>query len=568
MAKNEVVETGVDNLIRLLKEKGKISIPQASDELKVPQKTIESWVDFLVEEHKIGIEYKFTTPFIFMLEEKKESGDKLTIPKEEFEDMGGISENENMAQIKESEVGDSELVSEDEMHARRTTEKTDNVVEPEKTIESPSEEVDSVFKNVDDLLKEGKIGEAQKEYDELKNDIQNMPESEEADLFNKKMIQVNETFISSLKKQETDIKAKEDQIASLIPQGIQLLNDNNVSDAKKIYQQIQGIYDSIPNLFMERKKLLHNNIIEFHKSLVMKEYNDSVFKIKDLDSQINNRIVQAESFLQKNDFDQAMQEYANINELYKDLPSGFFEQKLQIHNKILKLYEELKISNKVKELHEQLRKLNVNVADANQPQLKLAEQQLEQAKKPPEPLKFPDQPEMGKAEVTEAAMSAPEIKKPEPSEKLVPPPAPEAPSATELPKAPEAPSATEVPKTPVLEEELPPAPKPSAEEKEESSDKFKDGMKLYKDKKYKDAKDIFDAISKENPSHVKAREMSTLIEGLIKNDNSKDIRNKIMLAISAASSGDIKEAKKTLTQVLSQDPGNADAKRIMETLDK
>lgn len=60
-----IVTTGVDDLLDLLKKTDKIPIFDAAKQLKVPVDTLQSWVDFLVEEKIIGLEYKFTKPFIY-----------------------------------------------------------------------------------------------------------------------------------------------------------------------------------------------------------------------------------------------------------------------------------------------------------------------------------------------------------------------------------------------------------------------------------------------------------------------------------------------------------------------
>ena len=60
------VETEVDDLISLLESRGKLGIQEAASELGIGEKFVQSWVDFLVEEKILGIEYKFTKPFIFL----------------------------------------------------------------------------------------------------------------------------------------------------------------------------------------------------------------------------------------------------------------------------------------------------------------------------------------------------------------------------------------------------------------------------------------------------------------------------------------------------------------------
>lgn len=63
---DEVVKTGVDELLDLLKENNKMPLVEVSRKLRVPVDVVQAWVDFLVEERILGIEYKFTTPYIYI----------------------------------------------------------------------------------------------------------------------------------------------------------------------------------------------------------------------------------------------------------------------------------------------------------------------------------------------------------------------------------------------------------------------------------------------------------------------------------------------------------------------
>jgi hypothetical protein len=84
---SEVVVTGVDALIDLLKKTKQIDVPDAAKKLKYPIETVQSWVDFLVEEKMIGIEYNLTTPRIFLLEQGNSKSDKQVDIGKEF---GGL----------------------------------------------------------------------------------------------------------------------------------------------------------------------------------------------------------------------------------------------------------------------------------------------------------------------------------------------------------------------------------------------------------------------------------------------------------------------------------------------
>jgi len=88
---DNLLRTVADELLELVKQSNKISVEEASKNLKVPLETIQALVDFLVEEKIFGIEYKFTTPYIYLYKEgikeakgKDKSYAKGLLNKEEF----------------------------------------------------------------------------------------------------------------------------------------------------------------------------------------------------------------------------------------------------------------------------------------------------------------------------------------------------------------------------------------------------------------------------------------------------------------------------------------------------
>ena len=63
---DELVKTGVDELLDLLRLSSKIAVSDAAKKLKLSPDVVQAWVDFLVEERIVGIEYRFTTPYIYL----------------------------------------------------------------------------------------------------------------------------------------------------------------------------------------------------------------------------------------------------------------------------------------------------------------------------------------------------------------------------------------------------------------------------------------------------------------------------------------------------------------------
>ena len=62
--KDETLETGVDKLLRVLKEKKRLSLSDTAKEMSLSEDIVETWANFLMEEGLITIEYKFTTPYL------------------------------------------------------------------------------------------------------------------------------------------------------------------------------------------------------------------------------------------------------------------------------------------------------------------------------------------------------------------------------------------------------------------------------------------------------------------------------------------------------------------------
>lgn len=74
------VKTDVDSLVSLVKERGKISIEEVAKKLGKSLSVVQTWVDFLVEEGILGIEYKFVTPYLYFNKDVKQNPSVLKGP--------------------------------------------------------------------------------------------------------------------------------------------------------------------------------------------------------------------------------------------------------------------------------------------------------------------------------------------------------------------------------------------------------------------------------------------------------------------------------------------------------
>jgi hypothetical protein len=62
----DTLQTGVDKFIALLRKHDKLTFAEVAEKLKVEIDVIQSWVDFLIEENMVGLEYKFTVPYVYL----------------------------------------------------------------------------------------------------------------------------------------------------------------------------------------------------------------------------------------------------------------------------------------------------------------------------------------------------------------------------------------------------------------------------------------------------------------------------------------------------------------------
>jgi len=76
MALDELlISTGVDNLIRLIHDRGRVELASAVKELGLQQETVESWAHVLEEEGIIKIEYKLTKAYLVWVQPTKQQID-------------------------------------------------------------------------------------------------------------------------------------------------------------------------------------------------------------------------------------------------------------------------------------------------------------------------------------------------------------------------------------------------------------------------------------------------------------------------------------------------------------
>ena len=101
-----LITTGVDALVRLVKERQRVELTDASSQLNIPQETIEDWARVLEEESILRIEYRLAKVYLTWVKPTEE--EVQTEARSFYEEKKGIQEE--IGQIREkSSAGSAEL---------------------------------------------------------------------------------------------------------------------------------------------------------------------------------------------------------------------------------------------------------------------------------------------------------------------------------------------------------------------------------------------------------------------------------------------------------------------------
>ena len=278
---DNIIETGVDKLVDIIKKKGRVSIPEAAKDLGVSTDVIEDWVDFLEEENIIAVEYKFTTPFLV---EKKVTKEDIKKKEQEFKTKKEVF-------IRKSEGSLAYLEKEAES-LKEAKEEFDSLkkelgieVDSVKKEMQELEKYDTIKKNLDvEISKQRKemverfeemnsqIVRERKRYQELLQDIygeEKQLEEEKLHTLNMKELERSmEKKIESLKTTAKDIedKIKVDDDALANSEGhikkLKLLADDIKAKVKADHDQL--------SIMLDKNKEHENKMIELQESMFKK----------------------------------------------------------------------------------------------------------------------------------------------------------------------------------------------------------------------------------------------------------------------------------------------------------
>ena len=323
MTKAPLLETGVDKLVSLIKEKKKISVPQAAKALGVSQVVVEEWADFLEEDGIISIDYKFATPWLI---DKKLRKEEITKKVKEFHGKKDviIRKSESLLSSLDKEGEDITKVRDEFKKVREELHSEVSSVQGElnelKKYEALKKNIDNQIKTQDQIFADKikqmdrEILRAQKKYSELLKEI----DAEE------KIIKTEKLKTDSIKKIENNLKNKIKNIEGTIGKIKQKIKaeDIYIGDVEGHVKKLKSLADDTKEIINLQKKKIKPLARE------SKEYEK---KIMQSQKEILKKVFEKSRVIKKD-----ISESKRLSDRFKK----FFEKKMETTNLIEKINDD------------------------------------------------------------------------------------------------------------------------------------------------------------------------------------------------------------------------------------
>ena len=369
---SSIIETGVDKLVKIVKERGRVALQDVAKELGVSMTVIQEWVDFLEEEGIINVEYKMTKPFLVErkmtkkeveakakeFSSKKEifvrkaevslsflekQAEELKKAKEDFdklkEDLGLNIESlkEELKELERYQHLKEELQKEAEEQRKEAQMKIEELTkEISRERRRYDEFVEGVKMEKEELAKEREVTKSIEESEKILNvkvaDMKNLIAALEKKIYNEDLaIKNSETHIEKLNQLVEDVKNRAEEEKTLVG----TILEKSKEEERKILEIQNKILSRISHeqkKFANAKDLTNKFKIIFEKKLGAMNLIYKLNKDRDeLESKLMDLIKKAKSFqltMEKGDIGKDMLELGKkFDEVNKK--KGTFEMELK-----------------------------------------------------------------------------------------------------------------------------------------------------------------------------------------------------------------------------------------------
>ncbi len=335
--KPQKIDTAADLLMTLLQNVKEISLADAAKTLGVPVATLENWSTFLEEEQLLQIKYKFTTPYLSLVNKDKkaphfENFERKLPPDEINEEIQKI--DESMGKI-EDEVkrGDFSTVKGlvGSMFMSIRTLKDNIKLDPSQKVsfEKKINEIESLIEKANSYTETSRFDLANKLYTEADEEIKTIT------------LAMKRAYFESKKEPERFNDPKQ-----ILDKAYSLMKEGKTDESRETYEKLKDVYNSLPGEFAERRSEMERSLVKLNKDLSMTMDRQSVQSMKQGIKKINDLVKNARDATNKNDFEKAEEIYYEIKKSFESLPEGFIKERRDLESQILGLFETISIKRK------------------------------------------------------------------------------------------------------------------------------------------------------------------------------------------------------------------------------
>jgi DNA repair exonuclease SbcCD ATPase subunit len=306
-----LITTGVDALVRLVKEKQRIELEDASSVLNIPQETIEDWARVLEEEGIIKLEYRLTRIYLVWVKptEEEAAEEKHSFYEEKKTLEGEVEQFRQKVGEESSELRDLQGSFADfYAKAYAKIDALEKTVAPLPAAKTLSEDTFSKYQS-ELLSMDSRLQETRSGLDGIRKEIASLGIGQKSP---------SEEMIERIEKTRSEMAAMQDEVADLRRKAVQESSSEvslpAVKDIKKKFEAMQKDFTALRS----KNAQMRQDMISLHESSeILKTVAESIMgqedKIGALRAELGGLTSEADRLLQKaNEVSSAVKQNAEL----------------------------------------------------------------------------------------------------------------------------------------------------------------------------------------------------------------------------------------------------------------
>ena len=297
-----------------------MAVEEVSKTLHLPAPSVQALVDFLVEEKVLGIEYKFTTPYIYI----NNSAGIVSAPLPPLESLG-------------------------QPHLDQGGQKKD-------ADQTTPAEILMLVAGIKSLLENKQFDQVEDAYDSLWKKVANGNYAWDKGL-HEELLAINDQIGKVIGGLYGEFTKKSQLIRQMAAQAQSYLLAKQPEEALKIYNELSAHLESLPTLLYQEKKALEREILRLYRDIHEAQGALASQKAAMLSRTMSEQIGRLRPYLLSGNIPLAMDHYSRLLSLYAQLPSGFLPLKASMGREMTQMYKLLAIQVEIEMLKRQLHPL-------------------------------------------------------------------------------------------------------------------------------------------------------------------------------------------------------------------